>query len=152
MPISLPPCSRGGPAGREGGHDGGQGHGGRGNPLPSCKPPKAPPPLPTIYHCDKQVDLLLSRGRGAMIKACCPLLVFSRVSLTMMGPSLLSSLSALAAKMGAGGKKQPLLPMPPLPPTGGEGHSGNRRFCHCHPDCNVYVNRATCDGLTNVQG
>ncbi len=67
---------------------------------------------------DKQADLLLSCGRGAMIEALHPLLVFSRVFLTMMRLSLLSSLSALAAKMGAGGKKRP---------PGGEGHSRNRR-------------------------
>jgi hypothetical protein len=49
---------------------------------------KAPPPLPTMFCRDKQVVLPLSRGRGAMIKARRPLLVFSRISLTMMRPSL----------------------------------------------------------------
>jgi hypothetical protein len=78
-----------------------------------------------------------------MIKARRPLLVFSRVSSTMMRPSLLLLLSALATKTGVGGKKQPLLPMPP-PPI--------EEFPRPCPGCNVYVDRAVCDGLTDVQG
>jgi hypothetical protein len=54
-----------------------------------------------------------------MIEACHPLLVFSCVSSTIMQLSLLSSLSALASKTGAGGKKQQLLQMRPPLPTGG---------------------------------
>jgi hypothetical protein len=87
-----------------------------------------------------------------MIEACCPLLVFSRVSSTMMRLSLSLLLSALANKTGVGGKKQPLLPMPPPPPMGGGDILEIEEFrCH-HPGCNVYVNRVARDGLTNVQG
>jgi hypothetical protein len=53
---------------------------------------------------DKQADLPLSCCQGAMIKDRPPLLVFSRISLTMMQPSLLSLLLALATKTGAGGR------------------------------------------------
>ncbi len=78
---------------------------------------------------DKQADFLLLRGRDALIEACRPLLVFSRVSTMMMQLYLLLSLSALAAKMGAGGKKQPATtPADALAAThGGEGHFGNQR-------------------------
>ncbi len=78
-----------------------------------------------------------------MIEARRPFLVFSRVSLTMMQPSLLSLLSALATKRGMGGKKQPLLLMPPSP----------IKEIRCRrPGCNVYVNRAVYDGSTDAQG
>jgi hypothetical protein len=53
---------------------------------------------------------------------------------------------------GGGGKEQPLLPMPPLPPTGGRDTEEIKEFCRRRPDCNVYVDRATRDGLTGVQG
>jgi hypothetical protein len=53
---------------------------------------------------DKQADLPLSRCRGAMIEARHPLLLFSRISSTMMRPFLSSSLSALTAKTGVGGR------------------------------------------------
>ncbi len=93
----------------------------------SHQKPKALPLLPTMSHRNKQVDLPPLRGRGAMVKARHPLLVFSRVSLTVMRPFLLLSLLALAAKTGGGGKKQALLPMPLLPPTGGGGGT-QRKF------------------------
>jgi hypothetical protein len=136
MPVLLPRggsrCKNGHGCGqgRNGGHIGGRGHGGQGGPLPSRKQPKALPLLPTMSCHDKQADLPLLYGRGVMIKTCRPLLVFTRVSSTMMRPylSLSSSLPALAAKMGAGENKQPLPLMPPPPPTGGEGHSRNQRF------------------------
>jgi hypothetical protein len=87
-----------------GGRIGGRGCGGQGGPLPSRKQPKAPLPLPPMSCCNKQADLLLSRCQGAMIEALRPLLVFSRISSTMMQPSLSSSFSALAAKTGEGGR------------------------------------------------
>jgi hypothetical protein len=152
MPVSLPRRSRGGPARRRGGRDGGRGRGGRGGPLPSRERPKAPPPSPTMSRRDKQADLPLSRGRGAMIEARRPLLVFSRVSSTMMRPSSSSSLSALAAKTGAGGKKLPLPPMPPPPPTGGRDTPEIEEFRRRCPDCDVYVDRAARDGSTDAGG
>jgi hypothetical protein len=70
----------------------------------------------------------------------------------MMRPSLLSSLSTLATKMGVGGKKQSLLPtMPPPPPTGG-GTPDIEEFCRRRPGCNVYVDSAARHGSTNAQG
>jgi hypothetical protein len=119
MPVSLPRCGCSGPARCRGGRDGIQGQGGRGGPLLSREQPKALLLLPTMSCRNKQVNLLLLRGRGAMIEGRRPLLVFSHVSLTMMQPTLSLSLSALAAKTGAGGEKRPLLPMPPPPPTVG---------------------------------
>ncbi len=87
-----------------GGRIGGRGCGERGDPLPSRKQPKSPSPLPAMSRCNKQVDLPLSRCRGAMIEARRPLLVFSHISLTMMRLSSSSSLLALSAKTGAGGR------------------------------------------------
>ncbi len=69
-----------------------------------------------------------------------------------MQPSLSLSLSALAAKTRVGGKKQPLLLMPPPLPTGGRDTPEIKEFRHRRPDCNVYVDRATHGGLTDVQG
>jgi hypothetical protein len=87
-----------------------------------------------------------------MIKACRPLLVFSRVSSTMMWPSLSSLLSALATKMGAGGKKQPL-PLIPLPlPKGERDILKIEEFRRRHPNCGVCINRAAHDGSTNTRG
>jgi hypothetical protein len=125
---------------------------GRGGPLLSHKQPKALLPLPTMSRRNKQANFPLLCGRGAMIKACRPLLVFSRISWTMMQPSLLSLLLALAAKTGAGGKKRPLPPMPPPPPTWGRDTPEIKEFRSRCPNCNVYINRAVRDGSTNVQG
>ena len=84
---------------------------------------------------------------------CCrPLLVFSHISSTMMQPSLSLSLSALAAKTGAGGKKRPLLLMPPPPPTGEGDTEEIEEFRRRRPNCKVYVDRAARDGSTDVQG
>jgi hypothetical protein len=68
-----------------------------------------------------------------MVEARRPLLVFSHVSLTMMRPSSLSLLSALAAKTGVGGKKQPLLPMPLPPPMGGGTLRKSKSFAAAAP-------------------
>ncbi len=57
-----------------------------------------------------------------------------------------------AAKTGAGGKKQPLLPMLLLPPTGGRDTEEIEEICRRHPDCDIYVDRATRDGSTDAQG
>jgi hypothetical protein len=125
MPVLLP---RGGGRGqnghgygrgRNGGCIGGHGCGGRGGPLLSRKQPKAPPPLPAMSCHDKQADLPLSRCQGAMIKACRPLLVFSRISSTMVQMSLPSLLSALAAKTGAGGRSNHSRQCPRRCPLGG---------------------------------
>jgi hypothetical protein len=70
--------------GRNGGCICGRGHGGQGGPLLSHEQPKALPLLPIMSRCNKQVDHPLSRGQGVIFKACHPLLVFSRISLTMM--------------------------------------------------------------------
>jgi hypothetical protein len=70
----------------------------------------------------------------------------------MMRPSLTSSLSALAAKMGAGGEKQPLPRMPPAPPTGGRDTQKIKEFRCRRPDCNVYVDRAARDGSNDARG
>ncbi len=109
-----------------GGRIGVRGCGGRSGPLPSREQPKAPPPLPAMSCRDKQADLPLSRCRGAMIKARRPLLVFSRISSTMMRLSSSSSLLALAAKTGAGGRSDPTTPVDaPATAHVGKGHSGN---------------------------
>jgi hypothetical protein len=103
---------------------------------------------------DKQVDLPLSRCRGAMIEARRPLLVFSRISSTIMRPSSSSPLSALAAKTGAGGRSDhsPLPPMPPPPPTWGRDTPEIEEFRRRRPNCDVYVDRAARDGSTDARG
>ena len=60
-------------------------------------------------------------------------------------------LSALVAKTGVGGKKQPLLLMLLLLPTGRRDTLEIEKFCRHCPDYDVYLNRAMRDGLTNVQ-
>jgi hypothetical protein len=50
------------------------------------------------------------------------------------------------------GKKQPLPPMPLPPPTGGRDTLEIKEFCCRHPNCNVYVDRATRGGVTDAQG
>jgi hypothetical protein len=87
-----------------------------------------------------------------MIEARHPLLIFSRVFSTIMRPSLLSSLLALAAKMVVGGKKWAPPPMPLPPPTGGRDTPEIKESCCRHPNCNVYINRATRDGSNNAWG
>ncbi len=40
----------------------------------------------------------------------------------------------------------------PAAADGGGDTEEIKEFCHRHPDCNVYVNRAVHDGLTDAQG
>jgi hypothetical protein len=115
------------------------------------KPCRRCPPCPAATS-RRTFRCRVAEARGAIIEARRPLLVFSRVSLTMIRPSSSSSLSALAAKTGAGGKKRPLPPMAPPPPTGGRDTPEIKEFRRRRPDCNVYVNRAARDVSTDALG
>jgi hypothetical protein len=42
--------------------------------------------------------------------------------------------------------------MPPPPPTGGRQTPDIKEFHRCHPDCDVYVDRAAHDGSTDGRG
>ncbi len=53
---------------------------------------------------------------------------------------------------GGGGKKQPLPPVPPPPPTGGRDTPEIKEFRRRRPDCDIYVDRAVRDGLTDARG
>jgi hypothetical protein len=87
-----------------------------------------------------------------MIEARRPLLIFSRISSTMMRPSSLSSLSAFAAKTRAGGEEATTPTNAPPPPTGGRDTPEIEELRRRRPDCDVYVDRAKRDGLTDARG
>jgi hypothetical protein len=69
-----------------------------------------------------------------------------------LSSSLSLPLPTLAAKMGVGEKKQPLPPMPPLLPTRGRDTAEIEDFHRRRPACDLYVDRATCDGSTDARG
>jgi hypothetical protein len=138
MPVLLP---HGGSRGQNGhgcgrgrncGRIGGCGHGGRVGPHPSREQPKALPLLPIMSCRNKQGDLPLSHGRGMMIKARHPLLIFSRVSLLLDNDVTVFVFVVVLAgpcrqDRGEGEEATTLADAPAATHRGG-GHCGNQIF------------------------